>query len=458
MIYYTGDIHGQPYEVVRFCKRFNPSRNDTIVILGDVGANYCLDERDAELKRTLDTVKPTILCVHGNHEIRPHRIPSYKTREWNGGIVWYEEAYPALLFAKDGEIYDIEGLRHIVIGGAYSVDKYYRLAKGYGWWEDEQPNEDIKHHVEQQLKENDIDVVLSHTCPFKYEPVEEFIPGIDQSTVDDSTERWLDTIEEATDYIAWFCGHWHTNKRIDRMHFLFHQFESSEAIMEMRKVMNLTDEEKRRSIGNYNILVTFATRYALGAITLAPDTMKRIILESLDVIHEQTKFGIIRDIEDYIDQHEILPDLSVWEELKSELLQDIQSRRKGQHIFSDQSVGGKETSMCRKATSDPNDIAWFVFFHDSNRKKVDTFNIFEHGSFREDLKKAARKCSTKEEFAKELRSNLMYYYWSKAEWEVLIIPWVGRYGHEDKKVDVYWQVMNNWEAFLDYVWNNKKKL
>lgn len=132
MVYYTGDIHGQRYEIERFCKRFKPTRDDTIVILGDVGANYSLDERDAELKEALDKLKPTILCIHGNHEIRPWNIPTYKSKEWNGGTVWYEEAYPSILFAKDGEIYDIEGLRHIVIGGAYSVDKFYRLSRGYG--------------------------------------------------------------------------------------------------------------------------------------------------------------------------------------------------------------------------------------------------------------------------------------------------------------------------------------
>ena len=33
MIYYTGDIHGQKYEIERFCKRFNPTREDTIVII-----------------------------------------------------------------------------------------------------------------------------------------------------------------------------------------------------------------------------------------------------------------------------------------------------------------------------------------------------------------------------------------------------------------------------------------
>ena len=58
-----------------------------------------------------------------------------------------------------------------------------------------------------------------------------FLPFIDQSTVDDSTERWLDKIEDAIDYKALFCGHWHVDKRIDKMHFLFHSFESSEQFM-----------------------------------------------------------------------------------------------------------------------------------------------------------------------------------------------------------------------------------
>lgn len=29
---------------------------------------------------------------------------------------------------------------------------------------------------------------------------------------------------------AWFCGHWHTDKRIDRMHFLFNSFEDRDMI------------------------------------------------------------------------------------------------------------------------------------------------------------------------------------------------------------------------------------
>lgn len=227
MIYYTGDIHGSKANIVNFCMYSNPSCDDIIVILGDVGLNLYGDKIDTRLKMEFSKLKPTIFCIHGNHEIRPSNIPTYKTKEWNGGIVWYEEKYPNILFAKDGEIYNIEGIRHLAIGGAYSVDKYYRIKYGYDWWEDEQPSKEIKKYVEQQVKEKEVDVILSHTCPFKYEPIETFLPEIDQSTVDKSTEKWLDKIEEMVDYKAWYCGHWHINKRIDKMHFLFHDFESN---------------------------------------------------------------------------------------------------------------------------------------------------------------------------------------------------------------------------------------
>ncbi len=43
-------------------------------------------------------------------------------KTWNGGQVYVQSEYPSLLFAKDGEIFELNGLRYIVIGGAYSVE------------------------------------------------------------------------------------------------------------------------------------------------------------------------------------------------------------------------------------------------------------------------------------------------------------------------------------------------
>ena len=87
MIYYTGDIHGQHFEIVRFCKKFNLTREDTVVILGDVAANYYGNGRDNDLKDAFKRLKPTIFCVHGNHEMRPWNIPTYKTK--NGTVAWF---------------------------------------------------------------------------------------------------------------------------------------------------------------------------------------------------------------------------------------------------------------------------------------------------------------------------------------------------------------------------------
>ena len=135
----------------------------------------------------------------------------YKLQEWNGGKVWVEEAYPNILFAKDGEIYD----------------KFYRLSKGYNWFEDEQPSDEIKAYVEKQLSNNDwnVDVVLSHTVPYDYRPVDLFLSMIDQSTVDESTELWLGEIEKKLDYKWWYAGHYHTSRVRDKVQIMFEDIE-----------------------------------------------------------------------------------------------------------------------------------------------------------------------------------------------------------------------------------------
>ena len=67
--------------------------------------------------------------------------------------------------------------------------------------------------------------MLSHTFPAKYTPVENSLPNVDQSTVDRSTEVWFDTIENRPTYKVWYCGHWHIDKHIDRVPFLYHTLE-----------------------------------------------------------------------------------------------------------------------------------------------------------------------------------------------------------------------------------------
>jgi len=215
MFYITGDTHGEFYRIEQFCEEYETSKEDVMIILGDAGINFSLNERDLRLKRELAELPITLFCIHGNHEERPYMIDSYEEKEWNGGTVYWEEDFPNILFAKDGEIYDLDGKKCLVIGGAYSIDKYYRLRVGAPWFETEQPTDEIKDYVEAQLEKNDwqVDCVFTHTVPLPYEPIWAFIPGIDQSKVDKSTENWLAWIEENLSYDSWYAGHYHVESQ-----------------------------------------------------------------------------------------------------------------------------------------------------------------------------------------------------------------------------------------------------
>ena len=217
MIYITGDTHRD----FRRLFRLESKTDDILIILGDVGINYYLNDEDKSLKEWLNEFKIKLFCIRGNHEERPENIKSYQEIEMFGGKVFIEKEYPNLIFAKDGEIYNIEDKSVLVIGGAYSVDKNYRLAYGYNWFKDEQLSSEEMDNIFNKVKGKHFNIVLTHTCPYKYEPRETFIEGLDQSKVDKTMEHFLDKIEENISYDKWYCGHFHTEKKIDKLEFMF---------------------------------------------------------------------------------------------------------------------------------------------------------------------------------------------------------------------------------------------
>lgn len=239
MTFITGDTHGQFSRIKEFCDKMNGSlsqENDIMIILGDAGINYwsCHEYdkwKDKKLKDKLVKLPITLFSIHGNHEMRPSSIETYETKQWHGGTVYYEEKYPNLLFAKDGEVYDIEGKKVLVIGGAYSVDKHYRLIRDLNWFSDEQPSDEIKADVLKTINKHNgkFDAVLTHTAPLRYEPIEWFLQGLDQSTVDKSTEEWLDEIYDKIKCKYWYCGHYHGSKIIDagdhKIRFMFEDID-----------------------------------------------------------------------------------------------------------------------------------------------------------------------------------------------------------------------------------------
>ncbi len=217
MIYITGDTHR---DFNRLCKN-NFNNDDMVIILGDAGINYFLNEEDEELKEYLNNLNIKLFCIQGNHEERPENIPTYKEVTMFDGKVFIEDKFPNLIFAKNGEVYSIDDKKVLVIGGAYSVDKYYRMVYGYQWFKDEQLNDKEKEEILEKYKGKHVDIILSHTCPLKYEPTEVFMSGIDQNKIDKSMEEFLNKILENVDCDKWYCGHYHTEKQIDKLEFMF---------------------------------------------------------------------------------------------------------------------------------------------------------------------------------------------------------------------------------------------
>ena len=229
MLYITGDIHGAPARIrqlARFCADNQTTGEDVVILLGDVGANTYCDFRDLPVKTQLSRLPATFVCVRGNHEARPADVPAYREKLMFGGTVYQEPDFPNLLFLQDGGEYEILGKRVLAIGGAYSVDKDYRLMRGWQWFPNEQLSAEEQREILEKVRGRAFDLVLTHTCPFSWQPTELFLPTIDQSRVDKSMEIFLGEVESSITYGKWYFGHFHGNKNMGRFEMLFDKIKA----------------------------------------------------------------------------------------------------------------------------------------------------------------------------------------------------------------------------------------
>lgn len=209
------DCHGQFQHFSNLHYKYNPEET-AIIILGDVGFNYYGEEnpRDKEAKTLAEQLGCYIYCVRGNHEFRPQHLSTIVLEfdENVQGKVYYEPTFPRIRYFKDFGIYTIGKWKTGVIGGAYSVDKEYRLMKGWHWFSDEQLTDIEMNTCYNKFKGNHFDLILTHTCPYDWRPTDLFLSSIDQSKVDNSMEKFLQIISENIKWKNWFWGHYHRNR------------------------------------------------------------------------------------------------------------------------------------------------------------------------------------------------------------------------------------------------------
>lgn len=228
----TGDTHGQVMtRLMNIGTTDYPPEETALIILGDAGINFYLNKTDLKNKKIINNQGLTLYCVRGNHEERPENLGYIE--HWYDenvkGYVMYEPDFPNIKYFEDGNAYEICGKSVLVIGGAYSVDKWYRLNrvgvtnkldKDYfnprktGWFPDEQLLDWEMTTIEKDHFGKHYDIILTHTCPISWEPTDLFLPGLDQSSVDKTMELWLDKVKQKIDWNVWLFGHYHDDRLV----------------------------------------------------------------------------------------------------------------------------------------------------------------------------------------------------------------------------------------------------
>ena len=220
--YLLGDIHGKTNSIKCLLDANQEIINSTLILLGDVGANFFFNYRDENFKKALNDLNLTIFIIRGNHEERPSNCVKKEPNQWHTekffeNLVYVENKYSNIKYALDVPakyIIPIEDkkINTLILPGAYSIDKQHRIFNNLTWFKDEQLTKEEMLQGTSLAASQNWDLILSHTCPIYYEPVDLFLPFIDQNKVDKTMEYWLDDIEKSVSYKLWAFGHFHETR------------------------------------------------------------------------------------------------------------------------------------------------------------------------------------------------------------------------------------------------------
>ena len=130
-------------------------------------------------------------------------------------------------------------------------------------------------------------------------------------------------------------------------------------------------------------------------------------------------------------------------------------------------------------------FSWIVMNYNCNANKIEPYDVLKHKL--DWIKKTKKKCKTREEFSELLEREMMWQYWSRCEYELILEkynnelwlkPWAGSRDPESVsidvshdsdwqsfasnsdlgwwdnccKIDIYDQLKAKWDTFVDYCW------
>lgn len=199
-----GDIHGEYDRLCWLIK--NRIENAYIIQVGDFGVGF---RKENYYKTELNTL---------NDVLEKHNCQLYVIRGNHDDPSWFKETnnpfeYNNITLLQDYAELDLLGQCILLVGGAISIDRRFRvLDKSY--WFDEEFN--LKLEQDFPYKDRQYDVVVTHTRPgacgsFKgFDNIKDWInqdPDLKNDLIEES--QMLDYLYEHTKPKFWYYGHFH---------------------------------------------------------------------------------------------------------------------------------------------------------------------------------------------------------------------------------------------------------
>lgn len=218
MIYVTGDTHC-PIDMRKLKNRNLPAglqtKRDYLIICGDCGLVWGGGKEEQYWQKQMEQKRFTTLFLDGNHEDHP-RLSRYRQEIWKGGAI--HRIQDSIFHLMRGEIFEIDGLRFFVLGGAASTDREWRR-EGFDWFEEELPSAEECRHAWDNLERAgwEVDYVLTHTAPTS------LVRRLNRTERADAFTDFLQEIAGKLQYRHWYFGHFHDDIELDERHTLLYQ-------------------------------------------------------------------------------------------------------------------------------------------------------------------------------------------------------------------------------------------
>ena len=231
----TGDTHGdfRRFLPENFYEQERLTKEDFVLICGDMGGVWYGDCRDDEGLDFLEDRPFTTLFVTGNHE-NYDALRTYPLEEWHGGKI--RRIRTSVLLLERGQIFELCGKAssHDIQGGILEpndsqfLSKFHMLeAKGApfrvnhrSWWKEELPSPEEYLEARRNLDRAgwEVDYIITHCAPtsIQNDLLREW------SKPDDLTD-FLEEVRQRCRFRYHFFGHYHSDGILQKQFVLLYR-------------------------------------------------------------------------------------------------------------------------------------------------------------------------------------------------------------------------------------------